>query len=378
MTDGTARADRGVETRRVAIDALVRIERDAAYANLVTNAILDRSALEPRDRRFVTELVYGTCRMRRACDHLVDRHRRGDVSERVRAALRLGAYQLAFGGVAAHASVDATVAASPRPARGLVNAVLRRVAQDVQTGVGWPDDGTQLSYPDWVVAEFQRVLGVERAHVALAAMNTPATTHVRDDGYVQDAASQAIVESVAAAPGDRVLDLCAAPGGKATGLAELGASVVAADLHPARAGLVVANADSLGLRVPVVVADGVAPPFRSASFDRVLVDAPCSGLGVLRRRPDARWRIDAEAPDRLAALQVQLLQAAATLVAPGGLLAYSVCTLTEAETDDVVGAVELPDGFVYGDRIVIAPDDTRDGMFYASWRRHGPGVDPHR
>lgn len=361
--------DVGVQARRTAIDALVRIESDNAYANLVTNTILDRSDLEDRDRRFVTGLVYGTERMKRACDHLVDRHRRGDVSARVQAALRLGAYQLAFADVAAHASVDATVGASPRPARGLVNAVLRRVAKDVKTGIAWPSEAVQLSYPDWILREYQQFLGAERAPIALAAMNVAAKTHRRDDGYVQDLASQAIVDAVGARPGERVLDLCAAPGGKATGMAAGGAAVVAVDASTNRISLVVDNARRLEVAIPALVADGTAPPFAPASFDRVLVDAPCSGLGVLRRRPDARWRIDAAAPERLARLQVDLLDAAARLVAPGGLLAYSVCTLTVAETDGVIASLDLPAGFVHGDRTVLAPDEERDGMFLATFRR---------
>ncbi len=361
-------ADVGVRTRRTAIDALVRIETDGAYANLATNAILDRSDLEARDRHFVTELVYGTCRMTRACDHLIDRHRRGDVSARVQAALRVGTYQLAFGGVAAHASVDATVGASPKPARGLVNAVLRRIADDVRKGIEWPSDGVELSYPDWIVRELQQFLGDGRAQAALAVMNTAATTHVREDGYVQDLASQAIVDAVGAIAGDRVLDLCAAPGGKATGMATDGVDVIAADLGPGRLSLVVENAARLGVRLPVVAADGVHPPFRSGSFDRVLVDAPCSGLGVLRRRPDARWRIDVGAPARLAILQIELLRAAAALVAPDGLLVYSVCTLTAAETDGVVAAVDLPEQFALDQRSVLGPDGDRDGMFLATWK----------
>ncbi|MDZ7674212.1 MAG: transcription antitermination factor NusB [Acidimicrobiales bacterium] len=364
-----ATRDLGVETRRAALEALLRVENDGAYANLATDAILERSGLEPRDRGFVTDLVYGTCRMQRGCDHLVDRHRRGEVSTRVRVALRLGAYQLAFGGVAAHASVSATVGASPRPARGLVNAVLRRVADDVADGVAWPDEATRLSYPDWIVRELQEFLGSERAHVCLGAMNVPATTHVRADGYVQDVASQAVIEAVAAQPHDRVLDLCAAPGGKATGIAAASGAVVAADRSTTRAPLVRDNARSTGTRVPVVVADGHDAPFPPASFDRVLVDAPCSGLGVLRRRPDARWRIDVDAPARLAGLQRELLDEAALLVAPDGLLVYSVCTLTRAETDEVVGDVDLPAGFEFGERTVISPDEDRDGMFVATWWR---------
>ena len=366
----TRPAEPGVDTRRLAIDALVRIEDEGAYANLVTNALLDRSSLEPRDRHLVTDLVYGTTRMRRACDHLVDRHRRGKVAPRVAAALRLGAYQLAFAEVPPHAAVGATVGAAPKPARGLVNAILRRVADDVAAGVDWPDPSTRLSYPDWIVAELTELLGAEVAERALVAMNRPATTHVRADGYVQDLASQAVVTAVGAAPGDRILDLCAAPGGKATGMAQTGADVVAADRSVTRAGLVVDNARQLGRPLPVVAADGRAAPFRPESFDRVLVDAPCSGLGVLRRRPDARWRVDAAAPSRLAQLQRDLLVEAGRVVAPGGTLVYSVCTLTRAEGEGVADGVPLH-GFTELGREVIVPDDDRDGMFVCRWRR-GP------
>ena len=361
----------GVAARRLALDALERIEAGGAYANLATNALLDRSDLPDRDRHFVTDLVYGTTRMRRACDHLVGRHRQGGVTPRVAAALRLGAYQLAFGDVPAHAAVDATVSASPKPARGLVNAVLRRVADDVAAGVEWPDTGTRLSYPDWIVLELEIALGVDQAHTALAAMNRPATTHVRSDGYVQDLASQAVVDAVGAAAGERVLDLCAAPGGKATGLAGTGALVVAADRSEPRSRLVARNAADLGATVPVVVADGTQAPFPEQSFDRVLVDAPCSGLGVLRRRPDARWRIGPDAPGRLADLQRALLAEAATLVASGGALVYSVCTLTRAEGEGVVDSAGLGDGFREVAREVLVPDRERDGMFVATWRR-GP------
>ncbi len=359
--------------RRLALDVLVRIETEGAYANLATNAALDRADhLDDRDRRFVTELVYGTTRMRRACDHLVDRHRRGGVEDRVAAALRLGAYQLAFADVPPHAAVAETVAAVPKRARGLVNAVLRRVADDVAAGIDWPDAGTELSCPDWIVAELGRRLGPDAALAAVRAMNDPATTHVRDDGYVQDPASQAVVDRVAtvAPPASPVLDLCAGPGGKATGLAAAGLTVVGADVTQARSRLVARNATRTGHAVPAVCADGTAPPFGPATFGTVLVDAPCSGLGVLRRRPDARWRIDAGAPERLAVLQRRLLGAAADLVRPGGVLAYSVCTLTDAEIDGVVDAWAGRDAFTPIDAWERPPDADGDGMHLTIWRRH--------
>ena len=324
----------GDDARRLALEVLGRIERDGAYANLALRAALDRCDLDRRDRAFVTDLVYGTTRMRRACDHLIDRFLHDDIQPEVRTVLRLGAYQLHWAGVPPHAAVSATVAVAPRRVQGLCNAVLRRVADYQPT---WPGPAVELSVPDWLIDRLVADLGLDDALAALAAMNRPAPAVVRDDGYYQDRASQLVADLTGEGlvPGGRVLDLCAAPGGKATALAAAGASVVAADLRPARLGLVAQNADRLGHAVALVAADGRIPPFRPGSFDRVLVDAPCSGLGVLRRRADARWRGDEADVADLALLQADLLAGAAALVRPGGQLIYSVCTVTEAETAGV-------------------------------------------
>jgi 16S rRNA (cytosine967-C5)-methyltransferase len=328
----------------VALDVLGRIDEGGAYANLVLSGALDRAGLGDADRRFVTDLVYGTTRMRRACDYLADRFLARPVDGRVRDALRLGAFQLVFAGVPPHAAVGETVEVAPRPARGLVNAVLRRVADAPAT---WPDDATRLSVPDWVLEELTAALGRDRAVAALAAMNEPATVSERADGYVQDPASQQVAAAVGARAGERVLDLCAAPGGKATALAAAGARVVAADVRPRRAALVQRNAARVGAaeRVAVVAADGTRPPWPAAAFDRVLVDAPCSGLGTLRSRADLRWRVEPSSVERLAALQRRLLASAADLVRPGGTLVFSVCTLTAEESTeiDLWLAAERPD-----------------------------------
>ena len=370
------------DPRRTAVEALVRIERDGAYANLLLPKLLARSGLSDRDRAFATQLVYGTVRHRRSCDWFVERFAVGELDETVRAALRLGTYQLRFLGTPPHAAVSATVDTVPRKARGLVNAVLRKVAEAEDA---WPSEAVRLSYPDWVLERLTSDLGAEAALGALASMNGAASVTTRDDGYVQDPASRLVVDAVGARPGERVLDLCSAPGGKATALAGEGAWVVGADVRPGRVGLVAANAQTVGLdpaQLSAVVADGLAPPFAPASFDRVLVDAPCSGLGSLRRRPDARWRIDADAPERLAVLQGQLLAAAGALVVPGGSLTYSVCTLTAAETTGVAAGFEAAHpGWEaqpapgepwapWGSGALLLPQaaDT-DGMAVFTWRR---------
>jgi 16S rRNA (cytosine967-C5)-methyltransferase len=355
----------GVAARRVAIDTLVRVERDRSYVNLALNAALDRSGLERRDRGMVTDLVAGTVRMQRACDFLVDRFLSSPPPAAARAALRVGAYQLVFGGVPPHAAVAATVGASPSRYRSLVNAVLRKVTDagvDVDT-IRWPDDAIRLSYPDWVVARLVDDLGEADALDALAQMNVAPEVTARADGYVQDLASQWVVASMGTKDGEVVADVCAAPGGKTTAIAGTGARVVALDARAGRVGLVTANATRLGMvdRVLALQADCTAPPLRSACFDHVLVDAPCSGLGVLRRRPDARWRVTPQTVTRLAAIQRRLLEGAVGLVRPGGTLTYSVCTLTRDET---IGVAE---GFGDEHQLLVAdlPDEP--------WTAWGPG-----
>jgi 16S rRNA (cytosine967-C5)-methyltransferase len=367
--------------------ALGRIEA-GAYANLVLPAVLDRSHLSERDRGFVTELVYGTTRMRRACDWLVDRFIMRPLDPAVRTALRLGAYQLVFLGTPPHAAVSATVSCAPPRTRGLVNAVLRRIADAGHPGAdGWPDEGTRLSYPDWIVDRLDADIGVRAATEALETMNQPATVTRRVDGYVQDLASQWVAGLVGIGDGDRVADLCAAPGGKATAMAGMGASVVAAVDHSvSRVVLIKANVAGLGLaNVAVVVGDGRHPPLPVSHFDRVLVDAPCSGLGVLRRRPDARWRIQPDDVGQLASLQRALIGAATELVRPGGTVVYSVCTLTRAETLEIdrwVAATHpelvpvAPPGPPWeplggGARLLPQAAGT-DGMFVARYRHPGP------
>jgi 16S rRNA (cytosine967-C5)-methyltransferase len=291
--------------------------------------------------------------------------------------------------------VSATVAEVRGPVRGLVNAVLRRVAEAVAAGVVWPSEGVRLSYPDWIISELTASLGPDTAREALEQMNVAAMVTARADGYIQDRASLWVAKAVAvaraagegaggAAPaaagtdgsamaGERILDLCAAPGGKATWLAGGGRSaggpalVVAGDVDRRRSAVVAENVGRLNLdNVATVVADGARPPFPPSSFDRVLVDAPCSGLGVLRRRPDARWRIHPDDVPRLAALQRSLLDVALTLVRPEGVVVYSVCTLTGEETTEIDRWLAA----AHPDAVAIAPR----ALVGESWEPAGRGA----
>jgi 16S rRNA (cytosine967-C5)-methyltransferase len=377
-------------SRAVARDVLVRVD-DGAYANLVLPEALRRSGLDLRDRAFVTDLVAGTLRARRRVDALLAPHGRRPIDRLdppVRATLRLGAYQL-LRGVAPHAAVGETVSAAPTRARRYVNAVLRSLAA---SGPPWPEPtgaGEALSYPDWIVTRLNQDLGPADAHAALVTQNEAPTLTLRpnprrttpdaleaelratgadvrrgavapgalavrgagDPGALaavregratpQDQASQAVVTLVGARAGERLLDVAAAPGGKATGLGEVVGDglVVAADVHAGRLGLVATAARRLALPAVVpVVADGRALPVPAGSMDRALVDAPCSGLGVLRRRAEARWRVGEPTPE-LVALQVALVLGALSTLRPGGRLVYSVCTLTVAETTGVAATI---------------------------------------
>ena len=370
--------------REIAIDALVAIDNDRSFANLRLGPMLERSGLDDRDRRFVTEMVYGAIRRRRSLDHLVDRFLSSDPPSVARAALRLGAYQLHYLEVPDHAAVSATVDATPKRFRGVVNAVLRKVASNP---VVWPDVGTELSYPDWIVERLSEDLGSDVAIEALEVMNTAPEVAIRSDGYIQDRSSQRVVAALPIEAGQLVLDACAAPGGKATAMAGRGARVIAADLRLKRVGLIAKNSAATAANRPdggalwPVVADGRHLPLARRSVDGVLVDAPCSGLGVLRRRADARWRIEPADVDRLASIQFDLLVEAARAVSGGGWLAYSVCTLTNAETIDVatrfvaqhpdfepIEFVEGPWEAIGTGGCLLPQADDSDGMALFIWR----------
>ncbi len=376
----SGRGGAGPSARRLALDVLVRIDTGGAYANVALPAALAQSGLAERDRAFATELVYGVTRRRRALDWTLDPLLATPPPPPARAALRIGAYQLIELDTPAYAAVSATVAAAPRSLRGLVNAVLRRVAD---AGVpDWPDDATRLSYPDWIVEALIADLGCDTALAILESMNAPARVHRRDDGYVQDLSSQMVVDAMDVQAGDLVADVCAAPGGKATALAARGADVIALDSHLGRIRLLKANRAELDAEAMLVLAaDGRHPPLRPGCCDAVLVDAPCSGLGALRRRPDARWRIEPSAVSRLAALQTELLDAAVGLLRPGGQLVYSVCTLTAAETLHVAAHASRTDHLeplpppaepweAYGAGARLLPSPDHDGMALFRWRRN--------
>jgi 16S rRNA (cytosine967-C5)-methyltransferase len=349
---------------------------DDAYADRALRSAA--SSLDARDRALAQRLAYGAVQRVRTLDHAIDvlgRRRVERLDPPVRAALRLGAYQLGFvDGVPRYAAVNESVelvrAARLERAVPFTNAVLRRLADGLRGLLdGLPQRTAREaalchSYPDWVAEVWERDLGLDEAVALMRAQNEPGELVVRlvrgevegrpdpeipgawhvarvdeaalAEGRIrpQSRASQLVGHAVGAREGERTLDLCAAPGGKATMLA---GEVVAVDVNEARARELEETARLLGAsNVRVVVADGRALPDELRGFDRALVDAPCSGLGVLNRRADLRWRAEP-----LPELQLELLRAAAERVRPGGAVVYSVCTVNADESEAVVDASGL-------------------------------------
>ena len=355
--------------RRVAHDVVRRVFEQDAYADRVFSSIA--SGLDQRDRALAQRIAYGTIQRVRTLDHALEevgRRPMRKLDPPVRAALRIGAYQLVFlDSVPAYAAVGESVelvrAAGLERAVKFTNAVLRRFTLGDLSERTPEEAALKHSYPDWVAETWWREWGAEDALALMRAQNEPPETVVRlvhgeiegkptdvpgayrvdridepalAEGRIwpQSRGSQLAGLVVGSGAGERTLDLCAAPGGKATMLA---GDVVAVEKHPGRARELEENARRLrASNVAVVCADGLALPSELDGFDRALVDAPCSGLGILASRPDARWRAE-PLPD----LQLALLRAAAERVKPGGSVTYSVCTMNGAENEDVVDASGL-------------------------------------
>lgn len=396
-----------MNAREIAFEVLRRVEEGGAYASRALDAALDQAgAVDPRESALATELVYGTLRRALQLDAALAPHSRraiDRVDPAARVALRLGAYQLLFLRTPSHAAVGETVSLAKGVdhgrAAGYVNAVLRSLSRAPSPPSPPPAEldpvanlAVSESLPGWLAAEWISWLGEARARSLAAAMNRPAPlvlrsprrdellSRLREGGVearvtdrsphgvavdgaaveqvvrsargvpfqVQDESAQLVTLFAAGGLGDRpvrVLDLCAAPGGKAFHLAEIlppGSEVVAVEIHPRKADALRREAGARGLPgVQVVCADGSKPipGLEPASFDAVLVDAPCAGLGTLRRHPELKLRRSAADLARFADLQEGILRNAIRYARPGAPVTYSVCSLSRAEGPGVVARV---------------------------------------
>jgi 16S rRNA (cytosine967-C5)-methyltransferase len=432
--------------RRAAAELLLRVEKEVVFADQLIDQELARGLLQGPDRGLFTEIVYGVLRRQGTLDHIIGQFSKlppGQLEPSVRVLLRTGLYQLFFlDRVPVSAAVNETVNVAavliPR-AKGFINAVLRSADRGRDT-IAYPDRehdpagflAARYSHPRWLVEEWRAILGPVEAEACAAAMSEqpPLTARVntlklsRDDLIprlagegvaatpcrysplalrlavsgtvellpsfreglftIQDESSQMAALLLDPRPGERVLDLCAAPGGKATAIAQLmndRGAITACDISNGKLRHVEETAARLGISIiSTRRSDAVTPPaeFRG-SFDRVLVDAPCSGLGVIRRNPEGKWRKGPDDIERLAETQKKILAAAAGSVAPGGVLLYATCSTSVTENEAVVDDFlsRRPD-FVLEDGRELFPD--RSGFFsgrgmFRSWPHRHDGMD---
>ncbi len=344
--------------RILAFDILRRVETGAWASDLL---LAHSGGLDSRDAGLASEIVFGTLRYRAQLDFLIEHYsgRRRKLDIEVRIALRMGIYQLRYlERIPSHAavtdSVDLVKRAHKRSAAGFVNAILRQVDRDP---IAWPNREIELSCPELLLARWEAQFGREAAEaIARAALQEP-EKYTRGE-RTQDIGAQSIVPLLDAEAGQSFLDLCAAPGNKTAQALESGVHAIACDIHFHR----LVQMKTLDARL--VVLDGTRPLPFTRRFDRILVDAPCSGTGTLGRNPEAKWRFNpADLPD-LQARQIALLTNARHALAPGGLLVYSTCSLETEENEEVV-AKAVPEGLVAETMRWLPGREPGDG-FYAA------------
>jgi 16S rRNA (cytosine967-C5)-methyltransferase len=394
-----------------------RVFEQGAYADRALHR--EARGLDTRERAFAMQLAFGTVQRRLSLDHMIEQLARpaAELDPATLAALRLGLYQLAFlDGGGAHAVVGESVELAKAGHGGghkLVNAVLRRAARELPR---LPSDDTPAgaavahSYPPWLVHLWWQQFGADDARALLRRGNEAAELALRANALVttraqlaaalavpthpaaelpeglvvdgpfdahahelwrtgafatQSRASMLVARVLDPQPGERVLDLCAAPGGKTTHAAALmggEGAIVAVERHAGRAAALERTCERMrACNVTVEVGDA-ARYATSEPFDRVLVDPPCSGLGTVQGHPDLRWRVTPEAIEEMARSQADILRAGVAALRPGGTLVYSTCTLSPRENEHQVMAVDLR---LESARLVLPHRDRTDGFYIA-------------
>jgi 16S rRNA (cytosine967-C5)-methyltransferase len=412
-----------VTAREVAHVVLRRVFDEGAFADRAFRA--EAEQLTGRERAFAQQLVYGTVQRRATLDYVIGQLSSRELDPGVRDALRLGLFQLLYlDGVADHAAVSESVElAKGRGGDKLVNAVLRRAQREGRALLDALSDETpegaavKHSHPEWLARMWWDELGAGETRALLARDNEPPESAVRvntlragasvdlpvpshpaadlPEGLVLDApfdvhasepfargelmpqsrASMTVSRVLDPRPGERVLDLCAAPGAKTTHIAALmegRGEVVAVEAHAGRAEALEENCRRMGAEnVRVLAQDARERVGAAGEFDRVLLDPPCSDLGTLQARPDVRWRKDPALIARVAAEQAELLDAAAEQVRPGGVLVYSTCTISASENEEQMRAfLESHPGFRRERSVQLLPHrDGTDGFFIARLER---------
>ena len=406
--------------RAACVEALMRWERGPEFADEVLHGTLAQNRFSTLDRALFMEIFYGAIRFRRTLDFLIGKLRDEEPDSRTRQALRMGLYQLLRTRIPRHAAVNETVNTAGR-SRAVVNAVLRRYLREEKALLQSLEDaplGVRLSHPEVLVTRWTRQFGAPDTARLCEWNNNPADILIRVNElkvslgelmragggqpvemhplmlrmetlpipwivsglcYVQDPSTLIACELLAPRPGERVLDACAAPGGKTSYLAQLMKNegcILACDVSEERLTRMRGNLERLAVtNVEVQRADWLrAPPSHKeiGKFDRILLDAPCSNTGVIRRRVDVRWRLKGEDFERMPAVQIGLIKNLATLLKPGGALVYSTCSMEPEENAHLVRrvAAEAPGLTYVSARQTLPFRDKVDGAFAALFTRN--------
>ncbi len=414
--------------RRICASALRDWEEGSTYIDAILDRRCKQAGLDARDRAFVHNVTLGVIKNLALLDLWIDGMRKGKLGAEEGRLLELGLYQILLMRVPDHAAVNETVALARPRARGLVNAILRRATRErdeLLAKIESQPAVVRYSIPDHIYDRWVEAFGAGRADEIAASGNEPAPLFVRsnplqgglthedlaaavatsvsesnsglsefyrveslpiealDSGrcYAQDPSTASAPRLLDAQPGERVLDACAAPGGKTAIIAaamENTGKIIAADLSPARADRLASNLERLGVgNARVEIGDLLDTPLpdwaQPASFDRILLDAPCSNTGVFRRRADARWRLAPGFAPQMAKLQSRLANALLPLLKPGGRFVYSTCSIDPEENTAVVaGLMEAHPGLQKLDEIALLPDNHHDGAYATALVRHPP------
>lgn len=374
--------------RQATLRALQEWEKGKAFSDEILHTLFERERLGASDRGFVRETFFGILRNLSALDFLISLLREGSLDGRTRNILRLGLYQILHLRVPSHAAVNETVELGGK-VRGLVNAILRRAlreSESLRSRLEAAPRDVRSSHPEFLLARWTEQFGEADTERLCQWNNQPADVYARANGlkvtfselqrsapgsvvsdfhpnclrvrhlpfawlklglcYVQDPSTLMSCDLLDPQPGEKVLDACAAPGGKTTYLAELMRNegrLVACDLYESRVTRLRENLQRLGvINAEVLLQDAMqlGGPLQPETFDRVLIDAPCSNTGVLRRRVDVRWRLTEEDFIRMPVQQLALLRRAAQVLKPGGTVVYSTCSLEAEENDGVVAEAQ--------------------------------------
>ncbi|PID02742.1 16S rRNA (cytosine(967)-C(5))-methyltransferase [Sporosarcina sp. P2] len=444
MTNYKKKIWRG-NVRDAALSMLMQIEEEQAYSNLLLHKTIEIYKLQPKDRALLTELTYGTLQQQMTLDYYLAPFVRGKLQPWVRQLLRLSVYQIIYlSKIPEHAVVNEAVKiANKRGHKGvssMVNGILRSILREGVPSLDEIDDpvtrlSIETSHPEWLIRRWIEQYGMEEATAAAVVNNQPpittarinrtktnigevigllkkegitaiagtlsdssiqvesgnlASTEVFKQGLltIQDESSMLPAIALQVEPGMRVLDMCAAPGGKTTHIAERmknDGEIQAHDLHPHKLRLIEQNAERLGLTsIHTNSGDSreLLKTYEPQSFDRVLVDAPCSGLGVIRRKPEIKYKKTLQDIENLTVIQKELLEVACQLVKKDGLLVYSTCTIDKSENEEIVEWFlrEQPDFALVPHHIqeddndsqylqILPHDHQTDGFFVATLQR---------